>query len=559
MPLSKKYMDLKTLVKRAQTKDSHALETLYNMYYPKMLGLCIKITKEDEETAKDLVHDAFILAFSSLRNLNTPERFGKWLTSIVRNVALKYMERKNRICFGPIINEEEKLVDTNVSADSIVNIQDILDLVNELPNGYGTILRLYAIEGFSHKEIAEILGIEPHSSSSQLSRAKAMLQKIAKGRLLAIVLLITMAIPLYYFILRKKTLQPQRSPIIVKDDKKRKDITNKENISIVKEKTYAQVAAHKNIIPSNTNKKEEKDTTLLLDTTMVETPISDMEIVEYKQDSTKYVDSIKPQFILSDNELALNDTKKKSAEWHILTTGSVGPTLAQNIYQLITTDKFITDIEGPMFPENIDTWEDYSRYLHMTTHNQTPQDTLVLMEIADHNQGKIIEKEQHDRPITFGISLSKPITQRWSFKTGLQYSLLRSNSTMGNESYYIGKQQKIHYLGIPLGISYRIADYKNLSTYSSVAVSIQIPIYGKVNCNYIVNNMSAYTHSWSIAPSVQWTTDFSIGIQYNFLSKWALYVEPTLYWHIPNGSSIHTIWTEHPIMFSVPFGIRFTW
>lgn len=559
MPLSKKYMDLKTLVKRAQTKDSHALETLYNMYYPKMLGLCIKITKEDEETAKDLVHDAFILAFSSLRNLNTPERFGKWLTSIVRNVALKYMERKNRICFGPIINEEEKLVDTNVSADSIVNIQDILDLVNELPNGYGTILRLYAIEGFSHKEIAEILGIEPHSSSSQLSRAKAMLQKIAKGRLLAIVLLITMAIPLYYFILRKKTLQPQRSPIIVKDDKKRKDITNKENISIVKEKTYAQVTAHKNIIPSNTNKKEEKDTTLLLDTTMVETPISDMEIVEYKQDSTKYVDSIKPQFILSDNELALNDTKKKSAEWHILTTGSVGPTLAQNIYQLITTDKFIPDIEGPMFPENIDTWEDYSRYLHMTTHNQTPQDTLVLMEIADHNQGKIIEKEQHDRPITFGISLSKPITQRWSFKTGLQYSLLRSNNTMGNESYYIGKQQKIHYLGIPLGISYRIADYKNLSTYSSVAVSIQIPIYGKVNCNYIVNNMSAYTHSWSIAPSVQWTTDFSIGIQYNFLSKWALYVEPTLYWHIPNGSSIHTIWTEHPIMFSVPFGIRFTW
>lgn len=552
-------MDIKTLVKRAQTKDSHALEILYNMYYPKMLGLCIKITKEDEETAKDLVHDAFILAFSSLRNLNTPERFGKWLTSIVRNVALKYMERKNRICFGPIINEEEKLVDTNVSADSIVNIQDILDLVNELPNGYGTILRLYAIEGFSHKEIAEILGIEPHSSSSQLSRAKAMLQKIAKGRLLAIVLLITMAIPLYYFILRKKTLQPQRSPIIVKDDKKRKDITNKENISIVKEKTYAQVAAHKNIIPSNTNKKEEKDTTLLLDTTMVETPISDMEIVEYKQDSTKYVDSIKPQFILSDNELALNDTKKKSAEWHILTTGSVGPTLAQNIYQLITTDKFIPDIEGPMFPENIDTWEDYSRYLHMTTHNQTPQDTLVLMEIADHNQGKIIEKEQHDRPITFGISLSKPITQRWSFKTGLQYSLLRSNSTMGNESYYIGKQQKIHYLGIPLGISYRIADYKNLSTYSSVAVSIQIPIYGKVNCNYIVNNMSAYTHSWSIAPSVQWTTDFSIGIQYNFLSKWALYVEPTLYWHIPNGSSIHTIWTEHPIMFSVPFGIRFTW
>lgn len=168
------------------------------------------------------------------------------------------MERKNRICFGPIINEGEKIVDTNVSADSIVNIQDILNLVNELPDGYGKILRLYAIEGFSHKEIAEILGIEPHSSSSQLSRAKAMLQKIAKGQLLAIVLLIIMAIPLCYFILRKKTLQPQHSPIIVKDDKERKNITNKENISIVKEKTYAQISAHKNVNPSNANKKEEK-------------------------------------------------------------------------------------------------------------------------------------------------------------------------------------------------------------------------------------------------------------------------------------------------------------
>lgn len=552
-------MDLKTLVKRAKTKDSHALETLYNMYYPKMLGLCIKITKEDEETAKDLVHDAFILAFSSLQNLNTPERFSEWLTSIVRNVALKYMERKNRICFGPIINEGEKIVDTNVSADSIVNIQDILNLVNELPNGYGKILRLYAIEGFSHKEIAEILGIEPHSSSSQLSRAKAMLQKIAKGQLLAIVLLIIMAIPLCYFILRKKTLQPQHSPIIVKDDKERKNITNKENISIVKEKTYAQISAHKNVNPSNANKKEEKNATQLLDTTIVETPISDMEIVEYKQDSTEYVDSIKPQFILSDNEFAFNDTKKKSAEWHILTTGSVGPTLAQNIYQLIASDKFIPDIDGPTFPENINTWEDYSRYLHMTVHDQTPQDKLTLMEIADHNQGEIIEKEQHDRPITFNLSLNKSIAERWSIEIGLQYSLLKSKSTMGNGSYYIGKQQKIHYLGIPLGISYRIADYKHLSTYSSIAMSLQIPIYGKVNCDYIVNNMSAYTDSWNITPSVQWTTDFSIGIQYKFLSKWALYVEPTLYWHIPNGSSTHTIWTEHPIMFSIPFGIRFTW
>ena len=165
---SQKYMEIITLVKRAKAKDSHALGTLYNMYYSKMLGLCIKITKEDEDTAKDLVHDAFVLAFSSLHNLNTPQRFGEWLSTIVRNVALKYMERKGKISFVSITDEEETTVAPNVSSDSAVNLQEILNLIDELPNGYGEVLRLYAIDGFSHKEIASILGIEPHSSSSQL-------------------------------------------------------------------------------------------------------------------------------------------------------------------------------------------------------------------------------------------------------------------------------------------------------------------------------------------------------------------------------------------------------
>ena len=128
-------MDIKTLVKRAKKKDLHALETLYNMYYPKMLGLCIKITKEDEDTAKDLVHDAFVLAFSSLNDLNTPQRLGEWLSTIVRNVALKYMERKGKISFVSIADEEETIVAPNASSDSTMNCQDILNLIDELPNG----------------------------------------------------------------------------------------------------------------------------------------------------------------------------------------------------------------------------------------------------------------------------------------------------------------------------------------------------------------------------------------------------------------------------------------
>lgn len=552
-------MDTKKLVERAKTKDSHALETLYNMYYPKMLGLCIKITKEDEDTAKDLVHDAFILAFSSLHNLNTPQRFGEWLSTITRNVALKYIERKGKISFVSITDEDETVAATGVSSDSTVDLQDIFNLIDELPNGYGKVLRLYAIDGFSHKEIAEILGIEPHSSSSQLARAKAMLRKIMDRRLLAVVLLLIIAIPLYIFVLRNNSSRLQK-PELAKTGKSKKPVDANDIPKPVEERNDVKKSGNENMTASNVTTIETMDTTFVPDSAAVEMIVPNTQVAEHEQDSTEITtDSIMPQIIFPDYELAENDEKKKTNKWQMLAAGSVGPALAQSIYRLIATGKPDADSEAPTFPENINTWEDYSRYLHMKEHENMPADTLAMIEIADHNQGDIIEREQHDRPITFGISLSKPLSQKWSFETGLQYSILKSRSVMGSEEYYIGKEQNIHYIGIPLRVSYHLADYKHLSAYSSAGLQLNIPVYGKINSKYIVDNAPAYTDSWHITPPLQWSTNFSLGLQYKFLPKWKLYVEPTLYWYIPNGSSTHTIWTEHPVMFSVPFGIRFTW
>lgn len=553
------YMDTKILVERAKTKDSHALETLYNMYYPKMLRLCIKITKEDEDTAKDLVHDAFVLAFSSLHNLNTPQRFGEWLSTITRNVALKYIERKSKISFVSITDEDETVAASGVSSDSTVDLQDILNLIDELPNGYGKVLRLYAIDGFSHKEIAEILGIEPHSSSSQLSRAKAMFRKIMDRSLLAVVLLLIIAIPLYFFVLRNNSSRLQK-PELAKTGKSKKPADANDIPKPVEERNNVKKSGNENMVASNVTTIETMDTTFVPDSAVVEMIVPNTQVAEHEQDSTEITtDSIMPRIIFPDYELAKNDEKKKTNKWQMLAAGSVGPALAQSIYRLIATGKPDADSEAPTFPENINTWEDYSRYLHMKEHENMPADTLAMIEIADHNQGDIIEREQHDRPITFGISLSKSLSKKWSFETGLQYSILKSRSVMGSEKYYIGKEQNIHYIGIPLRVSYHLADYKHLSAYSSAGLQLNIPVYGKINGKYIVDNAPAYTDSWHITPPLQWSTNFSLGLQYKFLPKWTLYVEPTLYWYIPNGSSTHTIWTEHPVMFSVPFGIRFTW
>lgn len=85
--------NIQTLVFKAKQGDKSAFSTLYQIYYPKMKGICINILKEDKDVIDDLVQDAFILALVSLKDLKNPNRFGQWLTSITSNLALKYKER----------------------------------------------------------------------------------------------------------------------------------------------------------------------------------------------------------------------------------------------------------------------------------------------------------------------------------------------------------------------------------------------------------------------------------------------------------------------------------
>lgn len=546
-------MDIDTLIERAKDGDSHALETLYRMYHPRMLGLCINITHADEDTAKDLVHDAFVLAFTSLHTLNTPASFGDWLKTIVRNVSLKYMERKKKISFVPIIDEDKKIADGVASAESTVNWQDILDMVDKLPDGYGRVFRLYVIDGFSHQEIAAILGIEAHSSSSQLSRAKAMLRRMIGYRMLAIVLLMLTSISMYFFLSNKEKPLPPPYPKMAEDDRRMKNANINESPRTPENTSNISKPLHEKAVLSNAHRVQ-TDTT-----TIVSTAVPDVQIAEQKHDSSVDADSILLQPVFPDYGLVAKNALKKAPKLQILVTGSLGPVLAQNIDRRIAIGKPDLDAEAPVLPENVDTWEDYSRYLHMTGHDDTTRDSMALMNIADHNHGTIKEQEHHDHPITFGISMSCSLSHRWSIEAGLQYSLLKSGSTMGNQEYHIGKRQRLHYIGIPLRLSCRLMDYRNLSVYASAGLTLNIPVHGSVDSTYIVAGIPAYTDNQRITPPVQWSTGLSLGIQYKFLPHWTLYVEPTLNWHIPNGSDTHTIWTEHPLMFSAPFGIRFTW
>ena len=263
-----------------------------------------------------------------------------------------------------------------------------------------------------------------------------------------------------------------------------------------------------------------------------------------------------------ENLMVEDSSKHHKQKWQLLAMGSLGTALAQNAYRwFAANNKGENDPDGPItiIPSAINTWEDYHKYLQEKDHVGISADTLALMEIAQHNSGRIVEYEHHDKPITFGVSLVKSMGSRWQMETGLQCAFLKSNFTLGEGGYFVDKVQKIYYLGIPLRVSYKWLTSKRWSAYTSVGVLFNVPLYGKVNEQYVTGNSVSYKDSWHIAVPYQWTFGTGMGVQYSLTPKWGVYIEPTFNWYIPTGSAVRTVWKEHPFTFSVPFGIRYTW
>ena len=554
-------MKIEKLLEKVKAGDTDALKIIYEKYSPMMRGICISITKEDEDTINDLVQDAFILTYNSLGKLKDNSKFKEWCATITKNIALRHLEKKSKVEVVPLSSfmDEELEVEGALSTDSILHEKDILELINTLPTGYGKVFRMSVIEGYSHKEIADRLGIEPHSSSSQLARAKAMLRNMIDKRALATISIILISIPLCKYLFWKRTVEEKNIPTANAERKKNNKIEKSKfeivssqtnqyvtNTIITKKKQICEVSLD-SIVKSNEWKDEDT--------------IRNIAIVIEERDTT--LSDTTSMFIPQiENYIVADTTRRKKNKWQFLATGSLGSALAQNVYKLITSNNNgLPDPDGPtpIIPNEISTWEDYYKHLQQKEHEGMSADTLALMTIAKHNSGKIVEHEQHDKPITFGISLTKNIGKNWSLGTGIQYSLLKSNFTLGEGEYFINRVQKVHYLGIPLRTSYKWYNSKNLSAYSSAGIILNIPIYGKNSEQYVIGTTVPYRDTWHFTPSVQWAVGVGTGLQYNFAPNWSIYLEPSFNWYIPNGSSVHTIWTEHPFSVTVPFGIRFTW
>ena len=158
------------------SQDKKAQKMLYKKYASSMFGICLRYCKKKAE-AEDVLQEAFIKIFMSIKSYRSDGSFEGWLKRIVVNTALNYYKSNLKRCFDESIDEmnDSNMPSTNVS-ESDLSMQDLMKMINALADGYRVVFNMYAIEGYSHKEIGEMLNISESTSKSQLSRARVILQ-----------------------------------------------------------------------------------------------------------------------------------------------------------------------------------------------------------------------------------------------------------------------------------------------------------------------------------------------------------------------------------------------
>jgi len=166
---------LNKIIYGCQEGDPKAQKELYELFKTKMFGICMRYAN-DYDDAQDILQDGFLKIYEKVGQFKFKGSFEGWIRKIIVNTALERFRTKYQVIN---INDNIKEVDRKAENDIIagISVKELLKFVQELSPRYRMVFNLYAIEGYSHKEISNMLGISEGTSKSNLSRARAILQE----------------------------------------------------------------------------------------------------------------------------------------------------------------------------------------------------------------------------------------------------------------------------------------------------------------------------------------------------------------------------------------------
>ena len=493
-------MELSQIVEQCQQGNREAFGLLYTTCWKRLRTTCLHYVP-NEELADDLLHDAFILIFTHIGELKNLSKAEIWMTAIVRNVALLNLREQKQHQQVSLKEADEPMTASPLG----VTYDEIMSYIDALPDGYQRVFRLSVLEGLKHNQIAELLQIDPHSSSSQLFRAKQQLRRWLRPLLL---LLLIVALPLTYWLMQKEHVQEklahQTNGTERQECQSKQDDAQNEPSPIVS--TSSPLLAKPLPLAQTTQRS----------TDTVPLPQQEKQHEAEQENQPETQERIKP---------VVSPKQKSDVEWvpQQKVTATGGWTLAMS-YSGINNNQELTLPNASM-----DT-------------NEAIYDSLC----------------HHDMPLTVSLMLSRQFNKHWQLGVGLRYQLLTSDMKSGNSIASLVQHQRVQYLGIPVTLSWHQSLGGCFSTYLSATAAVNLPLRSTLESGYEVSGSLIDPTNERINPDVLWSTGLGVGLQYNPVPQIGFFIEPSLQHYFKNDSDIETWNTAHPIVFSLPIGLRIT-
>lgn len=165
------------LIARCLKRDRKAQKMLYDKYSSIMMGLCRRYSN-DKSTAEDILQEGFIKVFLHMKSFSGKGSFTGWIKRIMINTAISYYHKHIKTSWHDELDSARGIDDGHDSVNELdYSYEELLKVIGELPHGFRMVFNLYAIEGYKHREIAEMLGIDTGTSKSQYSRARKIIQE----------------------------------------------------------------------------------------------------------------------------------------------------------------------------------------------------------------------------------------------------------------------------------------------------------------------------------------------------------------------------------------------
>ena len=560
-------MEITRLIERCKQGDADALGELYKAYAQRMRGVCRRYIS-DEQTVEDVLHDAFVIIFTSFDRLRDVRRAEQWMMAITRNVASKCKDHLEAL---PTVSLEETSEAELIAAEDEerdvrgVPLSEVVRMIDRLPEGYWQVFRLSVFEGMTHKEIAAMLGIEPHSSSSQLARAKKMLRKMMQQYWVAGLLLLL--VPVTFLLLKKgDTVVKDEKPVVAKQKDTPKESQKDSRTEQQQEPVIVHLPVHRTtVIAPDTLQSVIAQALDPVTSDTLSIIVQDQTIPDtITTDTTKTIRKVEiPHYDITDLR---HDKSKNRNDWHLALAYAGNPQR-----DMSRTDNYMTmpTLSGSMTRSTkLYNWGDYMDYVMANAPMMDSVSASNMRHVAiinsNHPQDPLTETKRHERPLTLQLSLSRQLNSHWSLATGLSYTRMKSTFESGNENTIIHRTQRLHYLGIPLKLGYRVVGGNRWNLYTTGGVQLDIPVSARLTTQYIYGGSYAPIGNSpdidaTISAPWQWSVGVGIGAQYQIVPHLNVYLEPSLNYFIPTSTDIESYRTEHPFDLSLPFGIRFTW